>query len=623
MIRPISTRFGINLVLLYILLYPVYVFSQQNIPAIPEVEKKDQICFALYTVHDNILKMTVQLYPLDKDDERIVRLEIMENNKWEEIAKAVVNENSYHGPDDARSWTAVVRVENWDHTRNIKYRAAHGKEAFFYGTIRKDPDDKEEIVVAAFTGNSSKDRSLRPDIIANIQVQDPDLLFFSGDQVYDHQYHLAAWLLFGRQFRKIIKDRPTICIPDDHDVGQRNLWGAGGKVSKSVDGSDGGYFMPAVYVKEVERAQTSNLPDPYDPTPVKQDIGVYYTSLNVGGIDFAIIEDRKFKSGPEGLVPPLGPRPDHITNPKYDPALVDVEGAVLLGKRQLEFLSEWGENWDGADMKAVLSQTIFANAAHIHYDARLVADMDSNGWPQTGRNEALKVIRKSFALMIGGDQHLATVLHHGVDDWNDAGFSFCVPSIVNFYPRKWLPLNKGIDPVNPEIEYTGKYYDGFHNKLTMYAYANPGENNKLYPKWRENGFWGKLAAGHGIIRFNKSDRTITMECWPRGVDVTKPGAKQFAGWPVTIRQEDNYARKAFAWLPEITVKGMLDPVIRVLEEETNETVYTLRIKGHTFRPKVFTEGSYTINIGDGEVWMHEIKNIQPGETERIEINLKR
>ena len=31
---------------------------------IPEVERSEVICFALYTVHDNTLKLTAQLYPL-------------------------------------------------------------------------------------------------------------------------------------------------------------------------------------------------------------------------------------------------------------------------------------------------------------------------------------------------------------------------------------------------------------------------------------------------------------------------------------------------------------------------------------------------------------------------------
>ncbi len=586
------------------------VLSQNRIPVIPEVTKEDQICFAMYTVQNNIMRMSAQLYPLDDDDDRFVRLEINKEGTWIEIDRERINENSYNSVDDARAWNVLFRVESWNSKNDVDYRVAHGEKAFFYGKIRKDPIDKETIVVAAFTGNSNKDRTLRPDLIANLKAQDPDLLFFSGDQSYDHKYHLAAWLLFGRQFGEVIKDRPTIAIPDDHDVGQGNLWGEGGINTIIPAGNDGGYFMSAEYIKEVERAQTSNLPDPYDPTPVEQGIGVYYTSLNIGGVDFAIIEDRKFKSGPAGLVPQQGPRPDHILDPDYDPTTVDVPGAQLLGERQLKFLKDWGQNWDGVQMKAVLSQTVFANAAHIHHGERLMADMDSNGWPQTGRKKALEEIRKSYSFMIGGDQHLATVIHHGIDDWKDAGYSFCVPSIVNYYPRKWMPLTEGISPVTSDLEHTGSYLDGFHNKIRMYAYANPDEDNTLFPKWREEGFWGKLAAGHGIIRFNKTDRTITMECWPRGVDVTKADAKQFPGWPVTINQEDNYGRKAVAWLPEIHVIGMENPVIRIIDETNNELVYTLRINGNSFKPKVFKEGKYTIKIGDGLTNEKEFSGIQ-------------
>jgi len=221
----------------------------------------------------------------------------------------------------------------------------------------------DEYNLNRWRGNSSLDRGPRPDILKNVRAHDADLLFFSGDQVYDHGKHLASWLVFGRQFGEITRDRPTITVPDDHDVGQSNLWGEGGKVSKLESGPDGGYFRDAEFVKEVERAQTWHLPDPVDPTPVAQGIGVYYTSMTVGGIGFAIIEDRKWKSGPAGKIPQMGPRPDHINDPTYDPKAVDVPGLELLGPRQEKFLEAWARDWAGHEMKAVLTQTVFANAA--------------------------------------------------------------------------------------------------------------------------------------------------------------------------------------------------------------------------------------------------------------------
>jgi hypothetical protein len=571
------------------------VFASPAPPTIPDVEKTDQICFAMYTVQDGTLKMMVQLYPLVSEDSRAVQLQIEKDGQWETIAEETIREESYGLDDGTQTWNLLFRVEDWDHAEDWSYRVvALEGIATYTGVVRKDPIDKNEIVVAAFTGNSNRDRDGRLDMIENLKAQDPDLLFFSGDQSYDHQHHLAAWLLFGRQFGEVIKDRPTIAIPDDHDVGHGNLWGEEGVLSTLGGGADGGYRNPVKYVNEVQFAQTGNLPDPYDPAPVKRDISVYYTNLNVGGVDFAIIEDRKFKTGPAGVIPQMGPRPDHINDPEYDRASVDVPEAQLLGERQLLFLREWGEDWTDTEMKAVLSQTIFCGGAHIHSGKRLLADLDSNGWPQTGRNRAIDEIRKSYALMIAGDQHLASVIQHGIDEYGDAGFSFCVPSIVNYYPRMWLPLEDGVDPVSDALSHTGDYLDGMGNHITMYAYANPNEEREKYgPK-------DKGAAGHGIVRFNKDDRTMTIECWPRQVDVDDPDHNQFPGWPVMVNQADNYAREAVAYLPTLTITGQTDPVVQVIEESTGEIVYTLRINGTSFQPKVFAEGKYTVRIGEGD-----------------------
>ena len=47
----------------------------------------------------------------------------------------------------------------------------------------------------------------------------------------------------------------------------------------------------------------------------------------------------------------------------------------------------------------------------------LYADFDSNGWPQKGRNKALRIIRKSFSPTITGDTHLGAVSVMGVENW--------------------------------------------------------------------------------------------------------------------------------------------------------------------------------------------------------------
>jgi hypothetical protein len=508
-------------------------------------------------------------------------------------------------------------------TKDVEYRVAHGRDAYYTGIIRKDPVDKNIIVVAAFTGNSIYTPHggdiPKVDIVENLKKIKPDLLFFSGDQVYDHNRHYAYWLKFGRDFGDIIRITPTVTIPDDHDVGQANLWGHGGRLSHTRAGHDGGYAAPVEYVKEVERAQTSHLPDPYDPAPIERGIGVYYTSLTLGRVSFAIIEDRKFKSGPQGLVPQRGPRPDHILDPTYDPKSVDVPGAVLLGERQLKFLREWGTDWRGADMKAVLSQTIFCGGAHIHGKTgnRLHADLDSNGWPQTGRNKAIAEIRRAFAIHIAGDQHLATIFRHGIDEWNDSCYSFCVPSIANLYLRWWRPLEAGKNREPGAPDYTGEFSDGFGNKITCLAVANPSPERNGGRKLTTR------AAGFGIVKFNKKSREITIECWPRNVDITDPASRQYEGWPRTIKQEDNYGREAVAYLPTIQVRGMRNPVVQVIDESNDETIYTLRINGNSFRPKVFKKGKYTIKVGepgtDKMKTLEGVRSLSPDKTKRIRV----
>ena len=116
---------------------------------------------------------------------------------------------------------------------------------------------------------------------------------------------------------------------------------------------------------------------------------------------------------------------------------------------------------------------------------------------------------------------------------------------------------------------------------------------------------------------------MTIECWPRQADVTNPDHKQFPGWPVKITQDDNYARKAVAYLPTLKITGQTDPVVQVIEESTGEIVYTLRVKGTSFRPKVFAKGKYTVKVGEGDSvkTVTGIDAIGPDVTKTIEVAL--
>ncbi len=604
-----------------------------------------------YTLSENILTMTAQFMPIGEHDNRIARLQTRHNGQW-------IDADS----DDVASpaYVAVFRVYDWDSSQDHPYRVVYdlierdGSEQTYTwaGTIRRDPLDRDVFTIAGFTGNHNTRRGMEGEgsysfdanhfwfphneVVDHVRKQQPDLLFFSGDQVYegasptrpDFEHimldYLYKWYLYCWAFRDLTRDIPTIIIPDDHDVFQGNIWGEGGRKTDKDD--KGGYVHDADFVRMVEKTQTGNLPPPYDPRPIGQGIGVYFTNLKIGRIGLAVIEDRKFKSGPNGrIVGAASGRADHINNPDYDTRRADIPGVTLLGERQLAFLDAWSQDWKGEDMKVVLSQTVFANMATHHGSNlfRLIADLDSNGWPQTGRSKALAAIRRGFAMMLAGDQHLSTVVHHGIDAHNDAGFSFAVPSIANFYPRAWSPEAEGQNRPAGAPPILGEHRDGLKNYVTVHAVYNPpgftGISTGVEPLALHD-----RAPGYGIVRLNKATREITMENWPRYMDPTAPDAQQYEGWPVVINQMDNYGREAAAYLPTIEVSGLTDPVVKLVNEDSGRVVYALRIEGQTFRPKVFAAGAtYTVSVGDPDtdriqVFEH-VRPLADGEEETLRV----
>ncbi len=576
------------------LLLSTYLLSAQ--PA-----DTSSIVFCLYTVEHQTLKLSAQLRPfavIDPSDLLVV-LEIWRGESWVEVGQ----EKAF-----VPGYDAHFRVPGWEDHRSWKYRIRHGADQY-EGVIQQNPKEKNEIVVAAFTGNSpwpgggdlSKD-----DLVAAVLALEPDLLVFTGDQVYPHQEHTKHWVRFGEEFGPLTRNLPTVVLPDDHDVGHPNLWGAGGKKAFDKDW-EGGYLKSADYVNMVQRQQTWHMPDPIDPTPIGQEISVYYTRLRVGGIDFAVIEDRKWKTGCLGVAPEgIGPRPDHIDQPNYDPASFDHPQYDLLGERQERFLADWGQDWTQAEMKCVLSQTLFAMVANYHSRDKTFyyADFDANGWPQTPRNRAVDLLRQCFAFHICGDQHLSSIVQYGKDEFRDGSWAFCVPSIANYWPRWWEPKLEGLNPEPGAQPYTGDFLEGFGNRITVFAHTNPPDR-KLEVRSLEDG-----NPGFGLVRFNKAERSITMENWPRMVDPNDPDARQYEGWPRTIGQLDNYGRNPVAWLPTLQL-GQADQVVRVFDAE-GQLVYALRTKGTSFQPWTFAEGTFSIVIGEG----HQIRTLEGVQTHR-------
>lgn len=592
------------------------------------------ICFAQYTLHKNILKLSAQLAPVEALSGYQVALQIQENEQWKTLQSS---------PIDPMGRSAQFRIGDWEYTRAVPYRIQlelplkNGPQTYHYqGTIAQEPLVAGQVKMAVFSCNGDYGF---PDneVPLHVGKHQPDLAVFLGDQFYESTGgfriqtsplekasldYLRKWYMFGWSYREIFRHVPSACIPDDHDVYHGNVWGEGGKSAPTNQGwgyeaqDQGGYKMPAEWVNMVQRTQTGHLPDAYDPTPVKQGIGVYYTAWNYGGISMAILEDRKFKSAPKNVLPAEAKvKNGFIQNPAFDiKAHRDVE-ADLLGERQLTFLKDWASDWnERVEIKVVLSQTNFCTVAtlpkgsiidsivpklpipklgeYVDGDAP-TSDMDSNGWPQRGRDEAVKIIRKCFALHIAGDQHLASTVKYGVEAFGDAGFAFAGPALNNIFPRRWWPpVGKDHQALPNEPRYTGDFIDGFGNRMSVYAVANPRQTG------REPAIIYDRATGYGIVTFNKAARTMKMECWPRYVDPEKEPEGQYRGWPITVTQQENYSRKAAGYLATLQIEGAEDPVVEVIDEASGEMEYTLRIKGKRFQPHVFTGGSYSIRVSD-------------------------
>lgn len=572
------------------------------------------ILWSMYTLSRGVVKMTVQMPPIGLDDNQTVLLQL-KKEKWQTVAEAKIDQKAY---------ITSFKMEGWQADKDIVYRLVYkdkiNEESFYTGTIRKDPVDRP-LVLGGLTCQYGTGFPYSP-LVKNLTAHNPDMLYFSGDQIYEGNggysiirfpakdaitNYLGKWYMFGWAFGDLMRDRPTICTPDDHDVFQGNLWGEGG-INNPMDrwqrlkDSSGGYVQPAEMVQVVHDTQCSHLPDPYDPTPMEQNLRSWYTDMVYGRISFAIVSDRMFKTGPQTVAWWEG-RADHLKEPLPDPSALDRPDLQFLGDRQMDFLQNWICDWRNADMKVLLSQTIFMNAATHHggEQMELAADLDSGGWPQTARNKALDLMRKAFVFHIAGDQHVPSLGQYGIDNFRDAGWAFCTPAIFVGYERRFLPHKVGINIKNPPVHNlpnTGEFFDGFGNPNYIYAIGNPVDEPRWAPRYGQG---EDRSSGYGIIRFNQQERTITVEAWRFAFDMENPSLEdQFPGWPLAIHQMDNYGRKPLAYLPEIEVSGVENPVIEVTDQKTNVLEYIVRIKGTFFHPMVFSTDSYKVKIGEPE-----------------------
>ncbi len=519
------------------------------------------ILWSMYSLSDSrnqerfVLKLSALTGPLSKHENQNIELLIERDQAWISHGISVL---------DTDSWTATFRIPNWDESKPARYRLIYTeslkngeqKTSMWQGVIRENPTDRP-LRVASLTCQNDYAFPYEP-VAENLARLDPDMLYFSGDQLYESHggfgvirepaelailNYLRKFYMFGWAFRDVMRDRPTLCLPDDHDVFQGNIWGEGGNpmdIEKSGASSNGGYREPARMVNVVHRTNTGHHPDFDDPTPVNQGISVYHGEMIYGGVGFAIIADRQFKSGPQRVETGSG-RADHVRAKDFDTALLDKPGLALLGERQEQFLKRWADDWRGHSMKVLLSQTVFAGVAthHGRLDGYLKADLDSGGWPQTARDRAIEIINPARALHLNGDQHMTSLVQYGTSTQRDGCWSFCSPAIGAGYQRWWRPDQLDLSYKNrPDhgLPNTGEYLDGFGNLVYVYAVGNPevGTKKHRYEKAHQKG------SGFGLVTIDIERKTYQVEAFRFLVDATsKSPSTQFPGWPVVIHQSEN------------------------------------------------------------------------------------
>lgn len=484
---------------------------------------------------------------------------------------------------DACSRVAAFRVEALETGKDHGYEVRYGS-AVFAGRIRREPVDKERLVVASLSCNDATGfpHSL---MVGNVMAHRPDVVAFLGDQIYEGiggyglvlgadntgyddrttLSYLRKYSMHGWTWRELLRDTPSLTIPDDHDVYHGNIWGAGGKLAdrSSRDGADiqdsGGYKMSVGFVNAVHQTQTGNLPPPVDPEPCGAGISVWFTSWKYAGIDMAILSDRQFKSAPKALLPESDIRNGWPRNhTKQKPALVnprelDVPGAELLGARQEAFLARWAEEKDavGTRWRLVFSATPLVTVQTIpsgEFSDSVVPslerprpgeypeddipklDYDSNGWPQTKRDSAVGWITRAGAVHVTGDQHLGSTGQYGREKFNDSAWWISSPATANIWPRRWFPQEPGGHRRAGEPAFTGEFEDGFGNRMTLHAVANPfdidREPSRLYDK----------AVGYSISILDRATGHVQLANWPyqAGPSQLAPDNVPYPGWPVTI-----------------------------------------------------------------------------------------
>jgi alkaline phosphatase D len=511
-----------------------FAFENLAVTGLPEHPQRriDRVLGSLFSINGRVLRLSAQFMPLAASDSQTAVLEAG-GRKWSTRIEL--------------GFVARFRVPDWDPSRPAAYQIVYDGKTRWSGLIPADPGSSRPLRIAQMScimaavrtldapafknefpearqpGRYTHDALYFPHtrLFANVRAQQPDLLVFQGDQLYEGSPtrkdtaeapdldYLYKWYLFLWGARDLTRDLPAIVQTDDHDVFQGNIWGHGGRRAPNRVQDDGGYLNHPAWVNMVQRTQCGHNPDPFDASPIGAGIQCYYGAFRYGGVHFAILEDRKFKTARTEKVKP-----------------------VLLGERQERFLETFASTAAGAPA-IVLTQSPFA-CIQTSGDGGANADPDANGTPKTARDRAIALLDRANAISLAGDQHLASVVVHQTSDGTGV-LQFASPGGGTSFQRWFQPKTEL--PRALSSQYTGDWVDGFGNRFRVLAVANPKVTQTHYlANHRESRARGLAdrnwkSEGYGLIVVDHANAMYRLECWPYDADPST--ASQFDGWPIT------------------------------------------------------------------------------------------
>lgn len=537
------------------------------------------IAGALYSVAGDTLKVGVQCMSVGKtihigkkfgEGARTgVQLEQKQTDgSWQPVARPVgISEPDYY---------ALIRVKDYDRSQSADFRVVmlNGpKDAQPYlfhvpaepttgelviggisctGDIgRKSLGNKSKLKAGeSYVGIWSPANQWAPfsGITQPLIERKPDIVFFTGDQIYEWwptpidmsdampaEDYLYKWTIWHWSFKDVTSRVPCLLQTDDHDVWHPNLWGDGNRLMTEGWEKGGGYIKSSYFVNMIQRTMCGHNPDAFSPGPGDSGITNYFCTFKYGGVDFALLEDRKFKSAL--------PTVDAGGDPQ------------MLGDAQLEMLAQWADAADRAPARIVVSQSPYVTL-NTRPNGNMNVDYDSNGWPKPARDIAVELFDKAGEFLFTGDQHLASVTRMDTSVSGKGVFQFSQPAGGCiwwrwFYPNKSEQQKRGAADNNPS--FIGQFTDAFGNKFESLAVANPGSeqdmrtrrnppNHILTSQQREFGIGTRYrihqGEGFGIIHVDAARNQMTLECWPdRSATMLTP-YQQFKGWPIKLKLTD-------------------------------------------------------------------------------------